>query len=303
MNFFKKKYRSLKWRLIKRFGATQQYADYLYFLEFGKKINWDKPEDLNQWINWLAFNTDTSEWSRLSDKYAVRDYVMECGLNDTLVPLLAVWDAPDDIDFSILPDKFVLKMNNGSGDVRIIKDKSKADLKEIKSFFSDHFNRPFGIDSAEPHYLKIKPKIIAEQLLNPEKQSTPSSSLIDYKVWCINGEPRYIKVYLNRTKEKTEMTGFDTEWNLRDDINAYSDHFIPPKKPINRPMHLDKMLEYARILSKSFPQVRVDFYEVNGKIYFGELTFTSSCGRMTSFSDSAQKELGDMIAKKLTNNK
>ena len=153
MNFIKQKWRGLKRHLLRILGTTQQYADYLYFLDFGKKINWDKPEDLKQWINWLAFNTDTTEWSRLSDKYAVRDYVKECGLTDTLVPLLAVWDSPDDIDFSILPDKFVLKMNNGSGDVRIIKDKGKADIKEIKSFFSDHFNRPFGIDSAEPHYL------------------------------------------------------------------------------------------------------------------------------------------------------
>ena len=217
------------------------------------------------------------------------------------MPLLAVWKRPDDIDISNLPDKFVIKANNGSGDVKIITDKKSIDIQSIRSYFKNLFAHPFGVSSAEPHYTSIPPCIIAEELLDSSKQSTVSSSLIDYKIWCIHGMPKYIKVYLNRTKEKTEMAGFDTDWNTRDDINSYSDHFVPSDTSINKPERLEQMLEYAKILSKPFPEVRVDFYEVDGKLYFGELTFTSSCGRMESFSDSAQKELGNLIAANYTN--
>ncbi len=295
MNFFKKKYRSLKWRLIKRFGTTQQYADYLYFLKFGKKINWENPEDLNQWINWLAFNTDTTEWSRLSDKYAVRDYVKECGLEEILVPLLAVWNSPDDIDFSNLPEKFVIKANNGSGDVKIITEKVNEDVESIKAYFKKLFNHPFGIDSAEPHYLRIKPKIIAEQLLDTTKQSINSPSLIDYKIWCINGEPQIIWVALDRTPTSLKMTAFSPAWENCNYKLAYSGHYQSFEKDLPRPSQLNKMLDYARILSKGFPEARIDFYEVDNKVYFGEITFTSACGRMDYFTNDALKELGQEI--------
>lgn len=298
MNHLTKIYQRIRCKILRNLGDPRKLADYLYYIELGHKINWEHPEDLNQWINWLAFNTDTTEWSRLSDKYAVREYVKECGLGDTLVPLLAVWDSPEQINFPELPERFVIKANNGSGDVRVITDKSKANLGEIKSYFRSLFSHPFGIDTAEPHYLRIIPRIIVEKMLDASSQATQSSSLIDYKIWCIHGEPVYIKAYLNRTKGKTEMAGFDTEWNRREDIDAYSDHFVKPSGNVKRPLHLDEMLQYARRLAKGFPEVRVDFYEVDGKVYFGEMTFTGSCGRITSFSESAQKELGNLIAKK-----
>lgn len=296
MDFVKRKYRGLKYRFLRKFGTPKQLADYLYYLDFGKKINWKHPEDLNQWINWLAYNTDTTEWSRLSDKYGVREYIRECGLEDTLVPLLAVWEKPEDIDFTNLPDQFVIKANNGSGDVKIIKDKSQANLQQIQEYFRNLFSHPFGIDSAEPHYLRIKPRIVAEALLDASKQATPSSSLIDYKVWCINGEPIVIWIALNRTPHHLEMSAYTPAWKKCIDKLKVSDHYRGYQGDINKPQNLDQILNFARILSKKFPEVRIDFYEVDNKVYFGEMTFTSACGRMTYFTPKALKEMGDSIS-------
>ena len=288
-------WRSLIWRYLRCFASPKKLADYSYYLQFGRHINWKHPEDLNQWINWLEFNTDTTEWSRLADKYAVREYITECGLGDTLVPLYAVWENPEQINFDSLPDSFVLKANNGSGDVRIIRDKTKVDVEEIRKYFTKLFAHPFGKDSAEPHYLRIPPKIIAEKLLDIDKQPIPSSSLIDYKVWCINGMPRCFWIGLDRTKEHVDMACYDIEWNLRNDMLHFSSHYRKSMKIIPAPRHLVNILEYAKILSKPFPQVRIDFYEVDGKVYFGEMTFTSACGRMDYFTPTALKQLGKNI--------
>ena len=121
--------RAIKLRYFKYFGKYKNLADLYYYLIFGKKINWDKPEDLNQWINWLAFNTDTTKWSILADKLAVRNYVEQAGLGNLLIPLVDSWDKPNDLDFEKLPDDIVLKMSNGSGDVRIIRKKKRYKYK------------------------------------------------------------------------------------------------------------------------------------------------------------------------------
>lgn len=285
----------LRNRLKLKFMSARGRAGVYYRDTFGRDINWEHPEDLNQWINKLAFTTDTREWSRLADKYAVREYVEGKGLGDILVPLLAVWDNPKDIDFDALPDSFVLKATNGSGDVRIINDKSKADVAEIRGYFKDLFRHPFGKATAEPHYLRIKPRVVAEQLLDKGRQLVESASLIDYKVWCISGEPQLVFVVVNRRGAYYETAAFDTEWRRHDEYLRHDEHRTPVKDAVPTPATLKQMLECAHILSQGFPQVRVDFYEVDGKLYFGEMTFTAACGRMTSLSDSALVMLGEKI--------
>jgi len=298
MNFIripKSIWQSLKRRYLRCFASPKELADFLYYMQFGQHINWQHPEDLNQWINWLAFNTDTTEWSRLADKYTVREYVKECGLKNILVPLYAVWETPEDINFDSLPDGFVLKANNGCGDVRIIKDKTKVNIEEIRKYFTKLFSHPFGKDGAEPHYLRIPPKIIAEELLDTTKQSLSSTSLIDYKVWCINGVPVLNFVCLNRTKEHMTIDCYDTNWQRKDWMLNYGKHYIPNSRPLPKPNHLADILKYATILSKPFPQARIDLYEVDEKVYFGEITFTSACGRMDYFTSEALKMLSKNI--------
>ena len=284
----------IRYKYMMRNSGLQNLCDYLYYCTFKRNINWGSPEDLNQWIAWLQFKTDTTLWVTLADKYRMRDYLKERGFEEYLVPILAKWDSVNDIDLTNLPDAFVLKCNNGSGDVRVITGKSKANLAEIKEYFREQMDRHFGLETAEPHYQRIKPLIFAETLLDSSRQSTKSSSLIDYKFWCFNGEVDRVFVCSDRTKEgyySTDM--YDLDWNNITDTNIIHDDYTGPSKHgINKPVSFDIMKEVASTLSKGLPQVRVDFYEVDGRPYVGELTLTAACGRMTHYSPKTLKELG-----------
>ncbi len=286
-------YHSVKWRLLRKYGSPKQLADYLYFNQFGKRINWEHPEDLNQWIAWLQFKTDTTLWVTLADKYRMHDYLKERGFCEYLVPVLAKWETADDIDLTNLPECFVLKCNNGSGDVKIITDKSKADIAGIKEYFRLQMARKFGRDTAEPHYLRIKPLIIAEKLLDIRKQGVKSSSLVDYKFWCFNGQVDRVFVCSDRTKQYFTIDLYDSEWcNIKDGNVNYDKQHLHPTCNMPRPKNLKLMKDIASQISNGFPEIRVDFYEVDGKVYIGELTLTSACGRMDYFTESCLKDMG-----------
>lgn len=260
----------------------------------GRKISWNNPLDLNEKIQWLKLYSDTSLWVKCADKYRVRDYVSQCGLSKLLVPLYGVYESADDIDFSVLPDSFVLKVNNGSGDSIIVHDKSIIDEILIKKQLQADLNRKFGLCSTEYHYLEIPPVIIAEKLL-VDKTIKPNESLIDYKLWCFDGEPYVFFVVSNRTKNDYQMYLYDLDWNLVEDKLVYSDHSKKGKLGIPKPITLQKMIEAARILSKGIPQVRIDFYEVGGELFFGEMTFTSTGGYMRYFTSDYLLEMGERI--------
>ncbi len=254
------------------------------------------PVDLNEKINWLKFHSDTSIWVDLSDKYKVRKYISQKGLDDILIPLYGRWDHVEDIEWDKLPNSFVMKVNNGSGDVLICKDKSTLNVERQKVIFKGLLKKKYGITLAEPHYRKIKPMIIAEQLLPVEKQGFPSDSLVDYKVWCFHGKPYCVWTCYNRTPNSVKVATFDTKWNYRPEASRYNSHYqkadlIPPK-----PQLLDDMLRTASILADEFPEVRVDFYIVDNKLYFGEMTFTSAGGYMDFYTQSFLDEMGQQIS-------
>lgn len=285
---------SIHLRYLLGIGNPRKLCNYLYKRSFNRKINWKNPEDLNQWIAWLQFKTDTSLWVTLADKYRMHDYLKQKGFGDFLVPLLAKWESADDIDFSNLPDAFVLKCNNGSGDVKIVSDKSKADIEGLKEYFRQQLARRFGYNSAEPHYLKIKPLIIAEMLLDASRQPTVSSSLIDYKFWCFNGEVDRIFVCSDRTKEHYSIEMYDLEWNNISETNIlFDEHTGPSKTGINKPLSFETMKEVASKISKGFPQMRLDFYEIDGHPYIGELTMTAACGRLPNYTQEVLNEMGN----------
>ena len=261
---------------------------------YGKAIDWNCPKSIDEKINWLRFNTDTSQWSLLSDKYRVRQYVADLGLGDLLVPLYGKWDGAEDIDWEALPRQFVIKTNNASKTVLICEDKNKIDIRDWTRQIDEWMHADYSIEKGETHYHSIPPCIIAEQLLDVTKQSVPSSSLIDYKVWAFDGKPAYIWCCLNRTSDSVEVITYDTEWNAHPEFSEEYYHFIPTDKRIPRPATLDKMLDAASRLSKGFPQVRVDFYEVDGKLYFGEMTFTSSSGINGFYTEEFRLQLGQL---------
>jgi hypothetical protein len=253
-------------------------ADRAYSIYFKKKINWDNPKNLIEKIYWLQFNTDTSLWTKYADKYLVRDYIKECGFQEHLPELYGKWDNPEDIDFKKLPDSFVLKANNGCGTVLVVKDKSKLNIKSTKKKLKRWLSITYGYGAAQLHYTKIQPCIIAEELLpqSEEDKTISPNSLIDYKIYCINGEPQIIWVAYNRSHDSgVEMTMYNINWEKTPQHLVSSDYYTYNEKEIPKPTCLQEMLEMSEKLSSPFPQLRVDLYVINNKPIIGELTFTT----------------------------
>lgn len=260
-----------------------------------KKLNLKNPKNINEKINWMKFYGDTSRWGELADKFAVRNYIESCGYKNSLVMLYGYWESPEDIEWDTLPNKFVMKMNNGCGDIIICEDKNKINKEYIKSHFARLINQKYGIESGEPHYASIKPYIIAEELLDATKQNIPSSSLIDYKFYCTNGTPLCVFMACNRGSGKASIALYDTEWNSLAEYLMPNDHYSPLNINVPCPKTFNEMLEMAKVLSSGFPIVRVDLYEVDGKVYFGEMTFTPQGGYLYNFNDDFLNQLGDKI--------
>lgn len=287
-----------RWFLSKRenwlaVNRPQELAALKYMQQMGgKELNWGDPQDLNEKINWLKFNTDLTEWTRLSDKYRVREYIKERGREDLLVPIYGCWEKAEDIDFNTLPDKFVLKTNHGCGTVMLVEDKSKLNLKEIRKELNSWLKIKFGVRTVEPQYVNIKPLLIAEKLL--DNDNSESSSLVDYKVWCFDGKAYCIMVCANRIiGVGMNLCFYDLNWNPLPDM--LSGHHKDDRIYIEKPQCLEELIRDAEDLAKGHPEVRVDFYIVNNKIYFGEMTFTSLGGYMDYISPEYLLEMGRLV--------
>jgi hypothetical protein len=242
-------------------------------------------------VVWLLLNSDTSLWIQLADKYAVRDYVEKICEEKLLNELYGVYQSTDEIDYDRLPNSFVLKTTNGCASNIFVKDKSKIDISLTKILLEKWLKYPYGELTGQMFYAKIKPQIIAERLLYPP---SPSDSLIDYKFYCINGEPYYILVISDRVvnSHKYKLMRYDLNWKDHPEYCAKGLEL----KLYDKPKSLDTMIEYAKRLSNPFPFVRVDFYEINNHgeatPIFGEMTFTPASD---DFSEKFQKLLGDLI--------
>lgn len=266
-----------------------------------QKMDWENPRDLNAKIQWLKFYGDRELWARCADKYAVREYVKERGLESILVDFYGKWDAAEEIDFNILPSSFILKMNNGSGGNYVCRNKAELDEGMVREKFKKWFAAEYADMFVEPHYQLIKPCALAEELLDNEKQDIPSTTLIDYKVWAFNGKVLYIWVCHNRKATEVQVATYDTEWNYRPELSVFTKAFQESRCQIPKPKCLSQMIEAASILSKGHPEVRVDFYVVNNRLYFGEMTFTSLGGYMDFYTKEMLNEMGDMTDLSIVN--
>lgn len=193
------------------------------------------------------------------------------------------------------PPPFVLKSNNGCGDIKVVKEITADTNEELKKHFAPCFIKKYGLETAEPHYTRIKPCIVVEQFLDASLQVVPSTSLIDYKFWCFNGKPVCCFVCSDRSKQHftVDLYSADDAWERIEDGNlVYDTHHLKATEPMPRPQNLKLMLELASALSKGHPQMRVDLYEVAGKVYFGEITMTSQGGRMQYLSERLLEKLG-----------
>lgn len=300
-----------KWYLYKLLAARiQQWSIMInpecemrraYYKTYHRYPDLDNPRNLIEKIYWMQLHVDTTLWTKCADKYAMRDYVSECGYEDFLPKNLGKWEKAKDIDFSELPNEFVLKSNNGCKTVLLVHDKSKLDERFTKKQLQRWLNIPYGWSGGQLHYTRIKPCIIAEEMLHQddEQKLFSPNSMVDYKVWCINGEPENVLVVYGRSSAGYSLDLYDTQWNrLGDKLNKMNKkgHFTFQEKALPKPDCLSVMLEMARNLSKPFPEVRVDFYIVNGNPVIGELTFTTGYGYFTD-------EYYDYLGKKIDLNK
>lgn len=274
-----------------------------YLARFHRLPNLKCPEDLNEKILYQKLFTDTSAWTQLADKYRVRDYVRSCGLERILIPLYGAWERVEDIPFRELPIQFMLKANNGDGKGTYLKvDKTEmkdGDWAELKKTLDRWLSlKHIGALAAEPQYRDINPMILAEQLLPPDEGQ---ESLVDYKFWCFNGEPYSILVISNRKDNgyEAEFGCYDLQWNSHPENIQSTGHLTVASEPLPKPQCLEEMKQIARALSKGFPQVRVDLYESQGRVWFGELTFTSLCGMMNYYTPAYLREMGAHISELL----
>lgn len=271
--------------------APKRLAAHKYKSLTGRAINWNAPRDYNEKINWLKFYSDTSMWPLFADKYRVREYINSKGLGETLNDLYGVWDNADKVDFDSLPNQFVLKSNNGCATVLIVKNKESLDVTQTRTLLKKWLKLKYGYETAEPHYLKIKPLIIAERYL--EDMSSGCSSLIDYKVVCSYGKILYILVCYDRViGEEPQKQVYSEDWVLVHDALRKS-HKHP--HAFERTENIDKILEYSKLLSKDHPNMRVDWYIVDNQIFFGEITMTPAGGYASAYTTSFLNKIGDMI--------
>ena len=265
-----------------------------FFYKLHRWPNFEHPKDLNEKINWMKFYGDTTLWPLLADKYRVREYIAEKIGEEYLIPLIGKWDTVDEIDWEKLPQQFVMKCNNGSGDVVVCKDKRKLDIEATKRHFRKSLHEELSILSGEPHYAKIKPCIIAEELLDASTQPYHSTSLVDYKIWVFDGKPMYIWCTWNRHKYHANVALYDMDWQFHPEWSVWTSHYVKPTEQIPKPKCFDRLMEIAGKLGKGQPVARVDLYVVNDKVYFGEITMTSQGGYQDFYTQEFLDKMGEL---------
>lgn len=261
----------------------------IYKLHTGKKLKLHNPCNFNEKLMYLKlFDYRNNELvTNCSDKLKVRDYVRNLGYGNILTEIYGIYNDAKDIEFSTLPDKFALKCNHGCGFNIICVDKAKLDKENAIKKLNKWKKTKFGYETCEIHYFPIKPVIYVEKYIATDDGIMPN----DYKIYCFNGKARVILVCSEREK-KLKLSFYDLKWKKLD----YETNEFHTDKAIKKPKNLEKMIEYAEKMSKPFKFVRVDFYETNeGKILFGELTFTPARCSAEYYNDRGNEELGKML--------
>jgi len=264
------------------------------WIRFRRKLNLRDPKTLADKVSYIELHDRSPLAPKCTDKYAVREYLKEKGYGDLLVPLVGgPWDSVEDVDFSVLPNSFVLKATHGCKMNYIVADKTVFDENKCVAEMRRWMETVYGTYSMEPHYFEIPHRIYAEEYLGD------MSSMVDYKFHCLNGEPCFVLVITDRkcngdAKMQATRYLYDLSWRPIDGIRC-DDNEIPGKRNIPKPDSFDKMVEIARKLSKEFKFVRVDLYDINGKVLFGELTFTPAACVFPHFTDKFIEEMGKRL--------
>lgn len=263
----------------------EKYIKTIYFLRNGKKLNLNNPVTYFDKINWIKLHDRRPEYTIMVDKYESKKYVADRIGSEYIIPLVdvGVWDDANQIDYNSLPEQFVLKTTHDGGNTYICKEKKNFDFENVKIKLNEAMKKNYYYLSREWPYKNVKPRIICEKYL-------PGIVDNNYKFFCFDGEVKFLYVAPYR---ETTSDYFDADFNHLDGIHNifHSGADIPPKKPET----FEKMKELASILSKGYPEMRVDFYDDHGKIYFGEITFFQEGGFAPWIPDEWNYKFGEYI--------
>lgn len=266
------------------------YLQLLFHHRMGKWIDWKNPKTFNEKLQWLKLHNHKPEYTIMADKVKAKEWVAARIGEEYIIPTLGVWDAPDDIDFDALPNQFVLKCNHNSGTgMYICKDKSKMDVEAVKKGLRKGLKENYFLHGREWPYKNIPRRILAEKYMVDES----GTELKDYKWFCFNGEPKVLFIAQDRSnpKEETKFDFYDMDFNHLPIINGHPNKNNITEKPIG----FEEMKELAKRLSKGIPHVRVDFYNINGQVYFGEMTFFHWGGLVKFEPQEWDERLGKLI--------
>ena len=277
-----------------RYLTDKAYLCKAFRLMMGYELNIDNPQTFNEKIQWLKLYDHNPLYTKIADKYEVKEYIASRVGDEYVIPTIGLWEHFEDIDFETLPNQFVLKTTHDSGGVIIVKNKKQLELNAIRRKMNNSLRRNYYYYGREWPYKNIKPRIIAEPYLtNDSRKPLDLQELSDYKFYCFNGEVNCVMICYDRGSGDTKYYFFDTEWNLlrinKRGLNA------PENFTIQKPGCLEKMIAVASKLSKGFPFIRIDLYQSNDQVYCGEMTFYPQSGFDNNYLPETDKYFGSLI--------
>lgn len=266
----------------------EKYIKRMYKSRMGKDINLENPKTFNEKINWLKLYDRKEIYTKMVDKYEVKKYVANVIGNEYIIPTIGIYDNWNEINFKDLPSKFVIKCTHDSGGLVIVKEKNKINYKESKNKIEKSLKNNYYFLNREWPYKNVKPRILIEKYMVDES----GYELKDYKFFCFNGKVQYVKVDFDRMKEH-HANYYDRLFRLQ----PFGEASCPPKvnKKIEKPKDYKEMIEIAEKLAQGLKFIRVDLYNINGKIYFGELTFYPAGGFGKFIPEVWDEKMGSMI--------
>ena len=268
------------------------YVKAWYKKRTGKTLHLFHPKELNEKMQWLKIHDRNPEFSGMADKANAKKYLEKVIGSQYIIPTLGVWNSFDDIDFAKLPNEFVLKCTHDSGSIVICRDKSSFDVKAAKEKLNDRLSRNYFWSKREWPYKDVKPRIIGEPLL----KNADGSPLVDYKFYCYGGKPRYFMYSLGEAEHNVRNHKFDMELNSID--YKFKEKAALPVSEIHLPDNIGEMISLVEKLCSGIQHIRVDLYNIDGKIYAGELTFFSGAGILNICSKEYSDELASYISLK-----
>ncbi len=270
---------------IKKAIPTKIYLEIMFYHHFHRFFSFKHPKTMNEKVQWLKVYDKRAEYTKIVDKVAVKDYVKEKIGSKYIIPTIGVWDDANDIEYDSLPDQFVLKCNHDSHCVFVCKDKSSFNFNDAKKVLNSRLQYNEYWYGREWPYKNVKPKIMAEKLL-----TSSTGDLPDYKILCFNGVPENIMMCTGRQSGALRYYIFNRQWEFLRLLKVDKD--LPDDFSLPKPEHLDEMFEVAEKLAKGFPFIRIDLYDTEGQVWFGEMTFYPSAGFDTDYRDEVDLEFG-----------